>query len=689
VVPVRGVEILQPFDYRGVTLDDGPLKSQFDEVRDYYLRIPNDDLLRGFRMRAGLPAPGVDLGGWYSSDTFHIFGQILSGLSRMYAATGDPACRDKAVALYRGWRACIAPDGFFFYSNHPNAPHYIFDKMVGGLVDLARYCGQKDAIASLSRIADWAIEHLDRTRPFGGDPNEWYTLSENLYRAYLLTGDPKYREFGRVWEYTEYWSRYARGVDIFAPPGGRAVPAYHAYSHVNTLGGCGAAYAVGGDPCLLRALENAYDTLQKQQCFPTGGYGPDEALLPHKELLERLAKTHASFETQCGSWAAFKMCKYLLRFTGDARYGDWVESLILNGIGAGIPMTSNGRVFYYSDYNPNGAAKVNHGDGWTCCAGTRPMAAADFHDLIYFHSPDFRTLLVNLYTPSTVRWKLGADEIALQQRTRFPARETAEFTLLAARPERLTLAFRMPAWLAGAPRIEVDGHAAPAAALQHSLRVTRTWRSGDKITLILPMDLRSVSLDAPRTYPAMLRYGPVALALRGTPKEIAGRVDPAKPASSLLPVEGDSLTWRLAWNPGVLVRPFYAFKEGEPYVITLDPNAANRISFRDLAFSGAWNENGEFRFSNAVGATASAEFDGTGIRWLGYRFDDAGHAEVRIDGKPVAIVDQYGPGRQLPFDWHIDGLPRGHHKLLLTLLPDRSPASKDRFLNVAGFQVAP
>ena len=105
----QGKRVVQPFDYRGVVLEEGPLKRQFDEVRFDYLRIPPDALLKGFRKRAGLPAPGIDLGGWYSSDTFHVFGQILSGLARMYGATGDPACkiscRDAAGGMGKVYRA--------------------------------------------------------------------------------------------------------------------------------------------------------------------------------------------------------------------------------------------------------------------------------------------------------------------------------------------------------------------------------------------------------------------------------------------------------------------------------------------------------------------------------------------------------------------------------------------------------
>ena len=57
----KGKRILENFNYRGVTLDGGRLRTQLDQVRADYLRIPNDELLKGFRQRAGLAAPGRDL----------------------------------------------------------------------------------------------------------------------------------------------------------------------------------------------------------------------------------------------------------------------------------------------------------------------------------------------------------------------------------------------------------------------------------------------------------------------------------------------------------------------------------------------------------------------------------------------------------------------------------------------------
>jgi hypothetical protein len=53
---------LEPFNYTGVRLLDGMLRKQYLATREYYYNLPDDDLLKGFRKRAGLPAPGHDAG---------------------------------------------------------------------------------------------------------------------------------------------------------------------------------------------------------------------------------------------------------------------------------------------------------------------------------------------------------------------------------------------------------------------------------------------------------------------------------------------------------------------------------------------------------------------------------------------------------------------------------------------------
>jgi hypothetical protein len=82
---------LAQLDYSAVTLLPGPMKEQFDYHHKLVLGMSNDMLLKPFRERAGLAAPGDDFGGWYSNSALfdphgswdgfspgHSFGQHLS-----------------------------------------------------------------------------------------------------------------------------------------------------------------------------------------------------------------------------------------------------------------------------------------------------------------------------------------------------------------------------------------------------------------------------------------------------------------------------------------------------------------------------------------------------------------------------------------------------------------------------------
>ena len=95
---------IQAFDYEGVRLLPSRWTDQIDTARAWYMAIPDDDILQGFRTAAGLPAPGKPLGGWCKEDSATVFGQWLSGMARLSKATGDSAMRDKASAYWRDGR---------------------------------------------------------------------------------------------------------------------------------------------------------------------------------------------------------------------------------------------------------------------------------------------------------------------------------------------------------------------------------------------------------------------------------------------------------------------------------------------------------------------------------------------------------------------------------------------------------
>jgi len=527
--------VISPFNYRGVKLKDSMWKGQFDTMMEYYLNIPNDNILKGFRERTGRNAPGKDLGGWYAGGVFNTFGQWLGAFARMYKVSGDVIILEKLRYLLNEWGKTIEKDGYFFYGAKSNALHYEFEKTVGGLVDIYEYTDEKESLEYLRRITDWGLNNLNRRRInptpdwfTGGDTDtEWYTLPENLYRAYLLTGDSQYRYFARIWHYEKYWTNLVEKK--------HCLTGLHAYSHINTLSSAAMAYIVSGDKSYLNTIVNAYEILQETQVFATGGYGPGERMAnQHGSLGESLFLQENTFETPCGSWAAFKLARYLMMFTGEAEYGDWIEKLLYNGIGAALPMGQDGKTFYYSDYRVNGGQKKYFRDTWTCCSGTYPLAITDYHNVIYFK--DENSLYVNLFVPSAVEWNKSGQSIILTQDTNFPKEGNVSLKIRTPIPIEFSVKFRIPAWVRDEVSVKVNNK--PLRGEWKSKNwgvINRIWNDSDTVEIELPLSFSFVPVDKYHPNLAALMYGPVVLAAK---ESGALRRNMKDPTAWILPVSG-------------------------------------------------------------------------------------------------------------------------------------------------------
>jgi hypothetical protein len=148
---------LRPFTYSQVSLKEGPIGDMYRRLFAHYLKLDEDRVLKVYRQRVGLPAPGRDMGGWYDADGFvpgHLIGQFISGLARVHACTGDAEAAAKARRLVRGYAAAFEKDGEPYAS--PKAPAtwacYVLDKPEIGMLDAARLAGVKEARALLPRI---------------------------------------------------------------------------------------------------------------------------------------------------------------------------------------------------------------------------------------------------------------------------------------------------------------------------------------------------------------------------------------------------------------------------------------------------------------------------------------------------------------------------------------------------------
>ncbi|SPE42235.1 conserved hypothetical protein [Candidatus Sulfopaludibacter sp. SbA3] len=514
--------VLQPFDYRGVRLRKSRWLDQYQSGRDYYLSVSNDDILQGWRAAARLPAPGKPLGGWCARNSDTVFGQWLSGMARMYCAAGDTPLRDKSAELLAEWAKTIKPDGNCIMDL------YAYEKLVCGLVDQQQYAGNNAAIPLLEKTLDWVMRTYSRERVPGsvellnGKPAEWYTLPENLYRAYRLTGDPKMKAFADTYRYEAFWRKFAA---TSAPPDANA------------------------------------------QCYATGGYGPMERLVaPNGTLGRSLEARNATFEAVCGSWAGFKLSRYLMAFTGEARYGDWAERLFYNGVGAALPITTGGKHFYYADYRVGGGMKVYKVSRYSCCSGSYIQNLADYHNLIYYK--DASGLYVNLYVPSEVAWQSPGGEIKAVLETAYPETGTATLRLDMQQPSQFALRFRIPGWTRDAS-LTVNGAEAAAGKPGAWAEINRTWRAGDQVEICIPLTLRMERVDKQHPRRVAVVRGPVVLVLDDWVFETIPRLPEPGNLEKELVADNSPGVFRLAPPGGAKIqakfRPFYSIGEVTPY----------------------------------------------------------------------------------------------------------------------------
>jgi DUF1680 family protein len=509
-----------------VRLLDGPFHLQFDQSHQLFLQLNEDGLLKPFRQRQGMPAPGPDLGGWYDNaddfnerDNFHgfiaghSFGQYVSGLARAYAVTGSKPTQEKVHRLVRGFAETVEPTGKFYVDYR--LPGYTFDKTCCGLIDAHEFAADPIALEVLKRSTDAVLPHLPekalsrveqearshKTRAYTWD--ETYTLPENLFLAYQRSGDQRYRDLAERFIYHEYYDALAGNHN--------ALPGKHAYSHVNTLSSAMQAYLMLGGERYLRAAANGLRMVQEQS-YATGGWGPNEEFVePGKGLLAAsLGTTRSSFETPCGAYGQFKITRYLLRVTRDSRYGDSMEQVLYNTVAGAKPILADGTSYYYSDYNSEGAKKVYYKDKWPCCSGTFPQLTADYGISSYYPSQD--GIYVNLFLPSRVSWVQNSVRCTLVQQSTYPISNTTELRLDMPRPETFTLYLRIPAWTDGKTRVSINGKRVAREIVPGKFfALPRTWKNGDHVEFEIGMPLRLQAVDAQNANTVALVRGPLAL----------------------------------------------------------------------------------------------------------------------------------------------------------------------------------
>lgn len=196
-----------------------------------------------------------------------------------------------------------------------------------------------------------------------------------------------------------------------------------------------------------------------------------------------------------------------LAIVGDPSLGDRLEKLAFNALPGALtddmwahqynqepnqvecslhhkPWTTDGPESNLFGLEPNfGCCTANFGQGWPKFAASLFMLSGargtDEHD----------GLVAAVYAPCEVNTVLRGVPVHVLEETSYPFDGAIRLTITSAAPLRFPLQLRIPAWAEGSS-ISVNGHAQPAPSAGSFACVERTWRAGDRVEVVFPLNVR-------------------------------------------------------------------------------------------------------------------------------------------------------------------------------------------------------
>lgn len=571
------------FELADVRLLDGPFRQAMLLDAKYLMMLDPDRLLSWFRKEAGLKPKGEVYGGWEAQGVAgHSLGHYLSACAMMFASTGDVRFRDRVNYIVGELELCQRANGNGYVAAIPDGkrifrevaagdirsqgfdlnggwvPWYTLHKIFAGLLDAHEYVGSEKALAVAVKLGDWADATVGRLTDeqfqrmlaceHGG-------MNESLAELYARTGNETYLKLSRRFHHRAVLDPLAREEDRLA--------GLHANTQIPKLIGLARRYELTGDRADKTAASFFWERVVHHHSYVNGGNSEAEHFGPPDKLNDRL--TVNTTET-CNTYNMLKLTRHLFEWHADAEYADYYERALFNHILA-TQNPKDGMFCYFVPLKP-GAQKTYSTpfDSFWCCVGTGMENHTKYGEGIYFKSDD--ALWVNLFIASELSWKEKG--LTVRQETRFPDADTTTLTFKSRRPVALALRLRYPSWARDGISVTVNGQAQEVDARPGSyVEVRRTWKTGDRVELKVPMSLRLEALPDNPNRAAML-YGPILLAGELGPEDEGGAggmvfvpvmLSENRPVAEWVkPVAGSPLTFRTsgAGRPhDVTLYPFY------------------------------------------------------------------------------------------------------------------------------------
>ncbi|GLT62340.1 hypothetical protein SLA2020_349850 [Shorea laevis] len=506
---------------------------------EYLLLLDVDRLVWSFRKTAELPTPGQAYGGWEEPTgelRGHFVGHFLSAAAKMWASTHNETLKEKMSAVVSALSACQKQMGTGYLSAFPSeqfdrfeavkpvwAPYYTIHKILAGLLDQYTFSDNTEALNMTTWMVEYFYNRVQNVVTKYSLERHWQSLNEEtggmndvLYRLFTITDNPKHLLLAHLFDKPCFLGVLAVQADD--------ISGFHANTHIPIVIGSQMRYEVTGDPLYKSIGTYFMETVNSSHSYATGGTSVGEFWSDPMRLATTLQTEN---EESCTTYNMLKVSRHLFRWTKEIVYADYYERALTNGVLSIQRGTEPGVMIYMLPLG-RGVSKAVSFHGWGtkfntfwCCYGTGIESFSKLGDSIYFEEEgSVPGLYVIQYISSTLDWKSG--QILVTQKVDPVAswdpflRITLTFSSKEGTAQSSTLNLRIPTWTnSNGAKAELNAQDVPLPAPGNFLSITREWSASDRITLQLPITLRTEAIKDDRPEYASIQailYGPYLLA---------------------------------------------------------------------------------------------------------------------------------------------------------------------------------
>lgn len=444
-------------------------------------------------------------GDWYGEHA----GKWLYATAKAAARSQDPALianlqrvADYLVSVQEadGYLGTYAPDHRFMRKQPPKpgtwdgAPSvrtwdiWTHSYLILGLLETYRHFPKPEHLRAARKIGDLCWHTLteggiDITELGNHHGMSATVLMDPATELYFATGETRYLELAQlVLRQADDNPDLALLKRALAGADASEIATGKAYQLAWNLVGLAKLHKATGIAAYRQAVDQVWESIRSQHLTLGGGPWGGVAHRSREVFNPAGVFDPQGYVETCSILAWVQLNRELLALTGEAKYAEEIERTAYNDLlGA---MAPNGNDWcYYSFAN----GRRVHTTYWRCCKSSGAMAIEELPALAYTQS-QAGDLMVNLLGPGEATFQHPqAGKVTLKQTTGYPFDGDVELRVSCEHPARFAVSVRIPQWAEDATvALNKDSERRQVDPGAYAV-IEREWRSGDTLTLDLPM----------------------------------------------------------------------------------------------------------------------------------------------------------------------------------------------------------